>query len=180
MPGPRPGCGPVAGWLLLAVAGAATADDRRAGDALAIALPLATLGSEWVRGDREGAGQYALSFAVTAGGTELLKRVTAVERPDGTNDLSFPSGHAARAFSSAAYVRARHGTLPALPLYAAALYVGHTRVEANRHRWRDVIGAAVLAEASARWLVTPKGGGRTAFMVASDGQQVTAVFAVRW
>lgn len=172
----------VAGLALMVAAGHGTASDsgRRAGDRLSYALPLATLGVELARGDREGAAQLALSFAVTTGTAEVLKRVTGVERPDGSNDLSFPSGHAARAFSSAAYVRARHGLLPALPLYAGALYVGHTRVEARRHRWGDVLGAALLAEASAQWLVTGTGERRRGWALALDGEAVSAVYSARW
>ena len=153
--------------------------ERRAGDILATAMPLATLGVELWRGDFEGAGQYAMTFGVAAGGAEVLKRTTNVQRPDGSNDLSVPSGHAARAFSSAAYVRARHGLLPSLPLYAAAVYVGHTRVDARRHRWGDVLGAALLAEASAAWLVTPANR-PTRLSVMADGEGVAVMFAARW
>lgn len=167
--------------LLTAALGSAWASsERRAGDILATAIPLATLGVELARGDREGAWQYALTFGVTAGGAEVLKRVTGVERPDKSNDLSFPSGHAARAFSAAAYTRARHGWMPSLPLYAAALYVGHTRVEARRHRWGDVLGAALLAEASAAWLVKPAGERGTALALSLDGNEVSAVLMARW
>ena len=166
--------------LALAASSALASDGgRRAGDVLSFALPLATLGVELARGDREGAGQFAWSFAATTGTAEVLKRVTGVERPDGSNDLSFPSGHAARAFSSAAYVRARHGLLPSLPLYAAAVYVGHTRVDARRHRWGDVLGAALLAEASAAWLVTPANR-PTRLSVMADGEGVAVMFAARW
>lgn len=68
------------------------------------------------------------------GGTEVLKRVTRVERPDGTNRLSFPSGHAERAFSSAAYGRARQGLLPSVPLYAAALFRRRAASPPGTHR----------------------------------------------
>ena len=94
---------------------------RTVGDVLSLAIPVATVGTELFRGDREGALQYALTFATATGGTEVLKRVTRVERPDGSNSESFPSGHAARAFSAAVYVRARHGLESAAPLYLAAL-----------------------------------------------------------
>ena len=134
---------------------ASTDSERRLGDHLSYALPLGALAVEMWRGDRAGAWQLTQSFVVTTGTTELLKRATNQTRPDGSNDKSFPSGHAARAFSAAAYVRQRHGFDAAWPLYVAATYVGHTRVQADRHRWRDVIGAAALAELSAHWLVEP-------------------------
>jgi membrane-associated phospholipid phosphatase len=131
--------------------------ERRAGDVLAMALPIAALGAELGRGDAVGARQFLSSFALTLAATEVLKRSTHVERPDHSNDQSFPSGHASRAFAAAAFMRQRHGMDSAWPMYALATYVGHTRVQANRHRWSDVFGSAVVAEASSAALVTPRG-----------------------
>lgn len=170
----------VAGVLLKLAAEDTLASERRAGDVLATALPLASLATEVWRGDAEGAKQQALVFVISAGSAEVLKRTTGVERPDKTNDLSFPSGHAARAFSSAAFVRARHGLMPSLPWYAAALYVGHTRVEARRHRWGDVLGAALLSEAVAHAFVTPAKDSQRTWALAIDDEGVALQFAARW
>ena len=137
--------------------GLATASERRMGDRLSLALPIGMLATELVRGDREGAWQLAQTFALTTATTEVLKHQTKVTRPDGSNDLSFPSGHAARAFSVAAYARKRHGIDKAWPLYLAATYVGHTRVDARRHRWSEVVASALLAEGFAHWRVQPAG-----------------------
>lgn len=134
-----------------------TSSEARVGDHLSLALPAGMLAYELVRGDHEGAWQMAQTFALTTLTAEVLKRNTKVTRPDGTNDLSFPSGHAARAFSAAAYARKRHGLEVAWPLYVAATYVGHTRVDARRHRWSDVAASALLAEGFAHWRVTPAG-----------------------
>ncbi len=148
--------------IVFAIATAAAADpatepapitERRVGDLLSYALPAATLGVELARGDGAGAGQFTRSFAATLAATELLKRATGVERPDRSDDLSFPSGHASRAFVAATYVHRRHGIGGALPLYALATYVGHTRVQAGRHRWVDVLGSAVMAAVASRALV---------------------------
>ncbi|HSN33759.1 MAG TPA: phosphatase PAP2 family protein [Ideonella sp.] len=130
--------------------------ERRAGDVLSYVLPAATLGAELWRGDRRGAWQFAESFAVTVTATEVLQRTTGIERPDHSNDRSFPSGHAARAFAAATYVHRRYGFDSAWPLYALATYVGYTRVQADRHRWADVAGAAGVAAASSWWLVERK------------------------
>ncbi len=105
------------------------------------------------RGDYQGAWQLTQTFALTTGVTELLKKNTGVTRPDGSDDKSFPSGHAARAFSAAAYVQHRHGWESAWPLWLAATYVGHTRVQARRHRWSEVAAAGALAYGFARWRV---------------------------
>lgn len=130
--------------------------ERRAGDALSMLLPAGVLGAELWRGDRDGVRQFGLSFVVTVSATEILKRTTGVEQPDHTNDESFPSGHAARAFAAATYVHRRHGVDAALPLYALAIWVGYTRVQSQRHRWVDVAGAAAVVAASTWLFVQPQ------------------------
>ena len=131
--------------------------ERRLGDHLSFALPLGTLAFEVWRGDWAGARQLTETFVLTTGVTELLKVSTGVTRPDGLGDTSFPSGHAARAFSAASHVHIRHGIDAAWPLYLAATYVGHTRVQARRHRWSEVAVSAGLAYGFARWRVEPLG-----------------------
>jgi membrane-associated phospholipid phosphatase len=135
----------------------AVADDgqRRVGDVLRLAMPAGVVGYELWRGDHEGLWQFGKSWAVTLGATEVLKRATHVERPDRSDDLSFPSGHASHAFAAATYMHRRHGLEQAWPWYAAASYVGWTRVHANRHRWVDMAGSAALAGVSSAWLVAP-------------------------
>ncbi|MDM0049298.1 phosphatase PAP2 family protein [Variovorax sp. J22R115] len=155
-----------------------TDSQRQLGDFLATAIPLATLGTELYRGDKDGAWQYAMTFAVSAATTDVLGRLTHVERPDGSNDNSFPSGHAARVFSSAAYVRRRHGFDVAWPLYLAGLYVGYTRVAADRHRWGDIAGAALVSELSAWWLVEPES--KVVVMPAVGHRYVGVHIAARW
>lgn len=134
---------------------ARTDGERRAGDLLSNALPAGVLAVELWRGDRDGAWQFGKSFAVTVAAADILKRTTGVERPDHTNDQSFPSGHAAAAFAAATYVHRRHGLETALPLYGLATYVGYTRVRSGRHRWTDVAGAATLSAASSWYFVDP-------------------------
>jgi membrane-associated phospholipid phosphatase len=145
--------------LAISLPGASRASaeaEEQAGDAIATALPVATLGVELWRQEWTGARQFAASFVVTVAATELLKHITHVERPDGSDDLSFPSGHAARAFPSATYVHRRYGFEYAWPLYVLATYVGYTRVGADRHRWADIAGSAGVAALSSWWLVEPR------------------------
>lgn len=139
------------------VARPADANDahRRAGDALRLAMPVGVVSYELWRGDREGLWQFGSSWAMTLGATEALKRGTRIERPDRSDELSFPSGHASHAFAAATYMHRRHGFDAAWPWYVAATYVGWTRVRAERHRWADIAGSAVLAGASSWWLVSP-------------------------
>lgn len=162
---------------LLALAGleAQAMSERRVGDHLSLALPIGTLAVEAWRGDWEGAWQLTQTFALTTGVAELLKKTTGVTRPDGMGDNSFPSGHAARAFSAASYVHVRHGIEAAWPLYLAATYVGHTRVQAKRHRWSEVAVSAGLAYGMARWRVEPLGA-KAEVAVLGDGVFVS----LRW
>lgn len=136
----------------------------RAGDVLRFAIPAATLGTEWWRGEHEGAWQYAQALGVSLVATEALKHATHERRPDGTDTLSFPSGHAVMAYSAASYVQFRYGTQPALPLYLLGTYVGYTRVQAHRHRWSDVAGSLAVTTAASAWRVSPKGGSQVAVM----------------
>jgi membrane-associated phospholipid phosphatase len=137
---------------------------RRNGDVLSFALPAGVALAAWWQ-DRQsppptpGDGelrQWALSFTATMVTTEVLKRTVGSERPDGRDTLSFPSGHAARAFSAATFVHRRAGFESAWPLYAAATYVGWTRADANRHRWFDVLGAAGVSAAMSWTLASPR------------------------
>jgi hypothetical protein len=144
----------------------------RAGDVLSLALPAGVAAFELVLGDMQGLRQFGLSWGATLIATEALKRSTQRTRPDGSNDLSFPSGHAARAFGAAAYVHRRHGLQTAWPLYAASTYVGWTRVQALRHDWRDVAGSAALSAAFAWWLVEPSTGGLRVSASALEGDSV--------
>jgi membrane-associated phospholipid phosphatase len=128
----------------------------RAGDVLRVAMPVGVVTYEVWRGDNEGLEQFGMSWAATLAATEILKRATHVERPDGSDDLSFPSGHASNAFVAATYMHRRHGFEQAWPLYLAATYVGWNRVQADRHRWADIAGSAALAGVFSWWLVTPE------------------------
>jgi membrane-associated phospholipid phosphatase len=147
--------------LLLPALAPAAGDDgaTRAGTVLSLVLPAGTAAVELWRGDVTGAQQLGATWLSTVVAAEALKRSTQQTRPDGTNDLSFPSGHAARAFSAAAYLRRRHGFDTAWPVYAGAVAVGWTRVQSQRHRWRDVAGSAALAEVMAWWWMEPAGAG---------------------
>lgn len=159
---------------------AAAVDHERAGDVLENALPAGAAALELWRGDRDGALQLGGAFVVTLLATRALKSEVHVRRPDGSSDDSFPSGHAARAFSAATYMHRRHGWAEAWPWYAAAGYVGWTRVNANRHRWGDVAGSLALAAASSWWLVEPRADQRVVVLPVIGHREASLTLQARW
>ncbi len=64
-------------------------------------------------------------------------------RPNGSGQ-SFPSGHTASAFFGAEYMRREYGPWVGIPAYAAAGWVGYTRVYSQHHYWHDVFAGALL------------------------------------
>lgn len=86
---------------------------------------------------------------VTAALTEGLKVGTQRERPDGSNNHSFPSGHASVTFASAT-VLARHFGWKGYVTYAVSSYVAASRLRENRHYLSDVIFGAAIGTMAGR------------------------------
>jgi membrane-associated phospholipid phosphatase len=94
-----------------------------------------------------------------------VKLAASRERPDGSNDKSFPSGHASGAFATATVLSRRYGWKVGAPAYAFAGYVAASRLNESKHYLSDVVfGAAVgilvgrtvtLDVAGARFAVAP-------------------------
>ncbi len=77
---------------------------------------------------------------------QTLKFTTGRTRPDGSNDRSFPSGHAAGAACTAAVLWNRYGPEVGIPLSALTLYTCVSRVNLAKHFPSDVIlGVAIGA-----------------------------------
>lgn len=118
--------------------------DERA--AMGISLLLSAFGEGR---EREAGKLNAVSFALTGGAVFILKRAVGRERPDGSDRLSFPSGHAAFTFSSAVVLGSYYPRLK-LPLYALASLVTLSRVYLERHYPSDVLAGAIIGTISAR------------------------------
>lgn len=153
----RPGISIAAAVLLScpAPAMAAPKDWDRASDIARASLAAAALGVPAIEGDWEGGKQAALSiggaFAVTKG----LKWAIDEERPNGSGDDSFPSGHASTSFASAATLHRRYGWEVGIPAHLAATFVAVARVKADKHFAHDVIIGAAIGEASGWIFTTP-------------------------
>ena len=93
------------------------------------------------------------ALTAVAGG---LKLTVHERRPDGSDDRSFPSGHAARAFAGAELVRSEYGWGWGSAAYAVATGVGVLRVKGDHHYTHDIVAGAAIGVLSARaayWLL---------------------------
>ena len=115
------------------------------GTGVAIALPLTAAGISWGKDDWQGIGQLAFTTGATVGTALLLKQFVKEERPDMSDDRSFPSDTAALAFAPASYLFYRYGWQYGAPAYAAAIFSGYTRVASDEHHWWDVAASAGIA-----------------------------------
>lgn len=85
------------------------------------------------------------SAAIMAGVVESVKRTTKVERPDGSDNRSFPSGHTATAFMTATMLSKEYGHLSpwiSIGAYSVAAGTGMMRVANNKHWVSDVLTGA--------------------------------------
>lgn len=124
-------------------------------DVLAIALPAAALTDVLIHKDWKGLIQGVETAGATAAITLILKYSIKETRPDYSNDHSFPSGHSAVSFASAAFLQRRYGWAVGGPAYALAAYVGWGRVFAKKHFVWDVVVGASIGAGSAYFLTTP-------------------------
>lgn len=144
----------------LVVSNSAYAGDtvQLAGDVLVFVLPAAAGGL--ILGNKDGGGalQFAESAALTIGTTFLLKYTVKETRPNGNDNLSFPSAHSSVSFSSAEFIRKRYGWEYGIPAYAVASFVAYSRVEARQHYARDVIAGAAIGIGSSYLFTRPYAG----------------------
>ena len=125
---------------------------------------VALLGSELVRAQ-----------IVSQGVVQGLKFAVGRTRPDGSDTLSFPSGHTASAFATATVLERRFGWKVGIPAYALGGYIAASRMADNRHHLSDVLVGAAVGIAAGRTVTF--GSGKTAFDLgvapASGGVAVT-------
>jgi membrane-associated phospholipid phosphatase len=166
--------------LTLLVASPATAKTglEQYSDIAAVGIPAIALIMTLAEGDSEGLKQFGLSSSVTLGATYGLKQVINSTRPNG-QPKSFPSGHAAWAFSGAAYLEDRYGWKVGIPAHAFAIGVAVARVESDNHRWGDVIASAVIAEVSA-YVFTSKYNDEVQFLPFAKNADAGATVAINF
>lgn len=81
---------------------------------------------------------------------QTVKYTVRRERPDLSNNKSFPSGHSASAFATATVLQRHYGWKIGAPAYALGGYIALARMAWNRHHASDVVMGAGFGIASAR------------------------------
>ena len=122
------------------------------------------------------------SVGVAFGAKTALKAMVKEERPDHSDNQSFPSGHAAMAFAAARSIdkefRQESMWIP-IAGYAAATAVGIERVASDRHHWYDVAVGAALGFGAAEltwWLSDKMFGKGSNVAVGASGNMVDVVY----
>lgn len=101
---------------------------------------------------------YGTSLLISTAMVVPLKHITQEERPDGSNNLSFPSGHTAMAFASAQFMFREYKDTNfwlGISGYSFAVFTGVYRMLNNKHWFGDVVGGAgfgILSTELAYWL----------------------------
>lgn len=109
----------------------------------------------------DGTGLYVLSEAIMGVSTFTVKHLADRNRPDGSNNYSFPSGHTASAFAAAEFLNQEYRDVSpwiGYAGYAVATATGAFRLYNNRHWVSDVVAGAGFGIASAKlaYLIYPE------------------------
>ena len=135
---------------------------RTSGDVLVFITPVASLATILATQDWQGLKQGVFTGVTTLGVTYALKYLVKKERPDFSDNHSFPSMHTSVSFAGAAFIQRRYGWKWGIPAYAVSTYVGWSRVYGKKHDWWDVAAGAVIGAGSAYIFTRPPGSGRRA------------------
>lgn len=171
---------PAAGLLFLASpVQAADNDWATASDIGRDGLVIVALGLPAVQGDWQGTKQATFSIGSTSLVTRGLKELISEERPDESNDKSFPSGHTSVSFAAAATLHKRYGWEVGIPAHVVAAFVGVSRVKADKHFVHDVVAGAAIGEA-AGWILTSRKSERVKWLPWGDAHSGGATVAMRF
>lgn len=122
------------------------------------------------------------SVVVAFGVKTALKAMIKEERPDHSDNKSFPSGHAAMAFAAARSVdKEFRKDCIWIPIagYAAATAIGIERIANKHHHWYDVVAGAAVGYGAAEltwWLSDKMFGKGSNLSVGSSGNTVDVVY----
>lgn len=128
---------------------------RTSGDIGAVLLPVAGLTAILINKDWQGLKQGALAGVTTLGVTYALKYIVKKDRPDHSDNHSFPSMHTSVSFAAASFIQRRYGWKWGIPAYVVSTYVGWSRVYGKKHDWWDVAAGAVIGVGSSYIFTRP-------------------------
>ena len=130
-------------------------DKKRFGDLMMVMSPAYAWGMTVMEEDYNGMLQFGELMLGTQLVVEGIKAFNLEERPNHNDKRSFPSGHAAAAFSGAMFVHKRYGWKAALAPYGMSLMTSWSRVETKAHYLHDVVAGAVVS-ALFTWILVDK------------------------
>lgn len=145
-------------FLFLLLAQGSLANEKTieyVGNGLAFIIPATAYGSTLYMDDDDGQIQFYKSIATSTATTFALKYTVKRERPDGSNDRSFPSAHTMFAFQGATFMHQRYGFTYAIAAYVGAVFVGYSRIEVDKHYLGDVLAGAAIGSLSS-WFFTDR------------------------
>ena len=122
------------------------------------------------------------SVVVAFGAKTALKAMIKEERPDHSDNKSFPSGHASMAFAAARSIdKEFRKDCIWIPIagYAAATAVGIERIANKHHHWYDVVAGAGIGVGSAEltwWLSDKLFGKGSNIAVGSSGNTLDVTY----
>lgn len=128
---------------------------RTSGDIGAVLLPVAGLTAILVQKDWQGLKQGVFAGITTLGVTYALKYAVKKERPDRSDNHSFPSMHTSVSFTAASFIQRRYGWKWGIPAYVVSTYVGWSRVYGKKHDWWDVAAGAAIGIGSSYIFTRP-------------------------
>ena len=128
---------------------------KKSTDVLMFVTPVAGFAATLALKDYEGTKQIVLSGATNLAATYILKYSIKKDRPDHSDNHSFPSSHTSIAFQGASFIQIRYGWKYGIPAYLVSAYVGWGRTYAKRHDWWDVLAGAAIGTASSYIFTTP-------------------------
>ena len=125
------------------------------GDVLLGLIPAVAFGSTLYIKDTEGSMQFVKAFIANQAVTQGLKYTIHKDRPDDSDDHSFPSGHSSTTFQAAAFIHKRYGWKCSIPAYLGAAFTGYSRVDADKHYVEDVLAGAAIGTISGFYFAEP-------------------------
>jgi membrane-associated phospholipid phosphatase len=105
-------------------------------------------------------GDLVRAQVLTQLSVQTAKYAMRRQRPDASDRMSLPSGHAAGTFATAAVLQRHFGWKVGVPAYAAGAYVATSRMSANKHHLSDVIMGAAFGIAAAHTVTIGSGNHR--------------------